>query len=179
MAESNLYMVRYVIYESIILNDEIVGLGYEDIHQEGCYYLCKAAATYNPALAQFDTYAKKVIRNGLISHCRKVLYENSHYACISLDEHGDLLPHYGHAAKEDEFTTRVAALEILDVLHSHAQRYSGVTQKGIDALCKRLEGNPLPQIAEEYAVPVNYVGAWISRAVAKLRKNPTLLEELR
>ena len=177
LAESNLHIVRFVIYESIVLNEAVVGLGYEDIFQEGCYYLCKAAATYNQEKSQFDTYAKKVIRNGLISHCRKMQSENSHYAGVSLDEQDNLI-HHDILLSVDASATRIAALEVQDVLQSYAKGYDGITRIGAEALGKKVMGPPLSQIAKEYEVPVNHVGAWISRAVAKLRQDPLFLQDL-
>ena len=59
LVEKNLSLVYWVIMESIHVNETIYGFGYEDLYQEGCIWLCHAAATYDPACSQFPTYAKR------------------------------------------------------------------------------------------------------------------------
>ena len=71
LVENNLPVVHWVIVNSIHVNPCIYGMSYEDLYQEGCIWLCRAAVTYNAAKALFSTYAKKVVRNGLISYCRR------------------------------------------------------------------------------------------------------------
>lgn len=178
LAESHLHIVRRVIYESISLNEGIADLGYEDMYQEGCFFLCKAAATYDSSRSQFDTYAKKVIKNGLISSIRKILYEHSHYAGICVDDKGDLVFQNAAVSPEDESASRIAAFETAEVLQSYAKHYEGITRLGIEALTKKILGTPLPDIAKEYRVTVNHAGAWISRAVSKLRNDPDFIRDL-
>ena len=48
VVQSNMYLVDAVIRTRIQTNESIVGLGYEDIRQEGCILLCAAVQTYNP-----------------------------------------------------------------------------------------------------------------------------------
>lgn len=71
LVEKNLSIVHWVIVNNIHVNPGICGLEYGDLFQEGCLWLCKAAFTYNAGQAQFSTYAKKVVKNGLLSYCRK------------------------------------------------------------------------------------------------------------
>ena len=71
LVENNLSLVYWVIMESIHVNETVYGFEYEDLHQEGCIWLCHAAATYDPARSQFPTYAKRIVRNGLLSYCRQ------------------------------------------------------------------------------------------------------------
>ena len=47
LVKTHLYIVTLVITESIHVNKSIYGFEYEDLYQEGCIWLCHAAATYN------------------------------------------------------------------------------------------------------------------------------------
>ena len=78
LVEKNLSIVHWVIVNNIHVNPGICGLEYGDLFQEGCLWLCKAAFTYNAGQAQFSTYAKKVVKNGLLSYCRKICSQGRH-----------------------------------------------------------------------------------------------------
>ena len=66
MVEANMDVVRWAIHTSIQVNEQCYGFGYDDLFQEGCIWLCKAAVTYDPdGGASFPTYAQKVVENGL------------------------------------------------------------------------------------------------------------------
>ena len=45
LVKTHLYIVTLVITESIHVNKNIYGFEYEDLYQEGCIWLCHAAAT--------------------------------------------------------------------------------------------------------------------------------------
>lgn len=67
LVAQNLPVVHWVICDYIHVNPTICGLEYSDLFQEGCLWLCKAAATYkDDGRAQFSTYAKTVVKNGLL-----------------------------------------------------------------------------------------------------------------
>ena len=71
LVAQNLPVVHWVICDYIHVNPTICGLEYSDLFQEGCVWLCKAAATYkDDGRAQFATYAKTVVKNGILSYCR-------------------------------------------------------------------------------------------------------------
>ena len=71
MVEANMDVVRWVIRTSIQVNEQRYGFGYDDLFQEGCIWLCKAAVTYDPdGGASFPTYAQRVVENGLRTYCR-------------------------------------------------------------------------------------------------------------
>lgn len=72
LVERHMAVVDWVLFDYITANEGVVGLAREDLRQEGYVWLCQAAATYDGVSASFGTYARKVVRNGLISHCRKV-----------------------------------------------------------------------------------------------------------
>lgn len=65
LVAQNLPVVHWVICDYIHVNPTICGLEYSDLFQEGCVWLCKAAATYkDDGRAQFATYAKTVVKTG-------------------------------------------------------------------------------------------------------------------
>ena len=86
LVERHMAVVDWVLLDYITANEGVVGLAREDLRQEGYVWLCQAAATYDGVSASFGTYARKVVRNGLISHCRKV---NSQPRLLSLDQPPD------------------------------------------------------------------------------------------
>ena len=54
LVETHLYIVNWVMSESIHVHKNIYGFEYEDLYQEGCIWLCYAATTYNPERSQLD-----------------------------------------------------------------------------------------------------------------------------
>ena len=172
--QSNIYLVDAVIRTRIHTDEGIVGLGYEDIRQEGCILLCAAVQTYNPEIAQLSTYATKVIYNGLISHCRRINKQESHISCISLTECPDRL----EAAQDEQFSNRLAELELNNLLNAYAQECCGVTRLGIKALLMKSKGIGVTEIARLYQVKPSHVGAWISRAKSKLKSNKQFLNDI-
>lgn len=75
LVSQNLPVVHWVICDYIHVNPTICGLEYSDLFQEGCLWLCKAAATYkDDGRAQFSTYAKTVVKNGLLCHSFVLLH---------------------------------------------------------------------------------------------------------
>ena len=70
--EDHLYLVRNIVLSTMCINEAIQGLGYDDLYQTGCEALCYAAMRYRKDRgASFATFADVVIKNKLISHCRK------------------------------------------------------------------------------------------------------------
>ena len=92
LVEKNLSIVHWVIVNNIHVNPGICGLEYGDLFQEGCLWLCKAAFTYNAGQAQFSTYAKKVVKNGLLSYCRKICSQGRHISRLIIGEQGYQVP---------------------------------------------------------------------------------------
>ena len=180
LVAQNLAVVHWVICDYIHVNPSICGLEYNDLFQEGCVWLCKAAASYQDnGRAQFPTYAKKVVRNGLLSYCRKHCAKSKKFSRLVIGEHGELAA--DGAALEpqvDEFDTHVSLIETLSLLEASKQDYDGVARLGIEALALKLQGMRLTDIAELYHVPPSHVGAWISRSTAKLRSDSKFLQSL-
>lgn len=176
LVSEHLPVVQSVILHYIHVNPSICGLEYADLFQEGCLWLCKAAVTYDPALAQFDTYAKHVIRNGLLSYCRQVCSHGRRVSRLVIGEHGELAADGAQLEPEaDDFEARVSLMETLALLETCKQNYHGVTRLGIEALALKIQGMRVTDIAALYQVPPSHVGAWISRSAAKLRCDPGFL----
>lgn len=179
LAEDNLSVVTWVIRDHITVNEHIPGMGWDDLFGEGCVWLCRAAQSYDPAQAQFSTYAKKVVCNGLISYCRSLNGRERHMARLAADENGDLLDRIAFSDAPDDFEAQIAEKEVLELLRSRAEDYSGVARLGIEALELKVKGMSVTEIARLYDVPPSHVGAWISRSAQKLRRDETFLAAFR
>ena len=59
LVEEHLSVVDWVLLDYIKTNEGVVGLGREDLRQEGFVWLCRAAVSYDGASASFGTYAPK------------------------------------------------------------------------------------------------------------------------
>lgn len=176
----NLAVVHWVIHDYIHVNPFVFGLEYDDLFQEGCIWLCKAAIAYQKdGAAQFPTYAKRVIQNGLLSYCGKLCEKNKVNCRLILGEHGELaadgemLP-----TVTNEFDAQLSLIETLSLLEASKQDYDGVARLGIEALALKIQGMRITDIAKLYRVPPSHVGAWISRSVTKLRSDPKFMQSL-
>ena len=178
LVENNLSLVYWVIMESIHVNETIYGFGYEDLYQEGCIWLCHAAATYDPVRSRFPTYAKRIVRNGLLSYCRQMCFRQRRFTYLAVGLHGELLADGEPLLPPDDFHAQVNMIETLDLLAYAEKKYQGVTKLGIEALKLKLKGISVSEIASLYHVPPPHVGAWISRATQKLRKDTPFLSGL-
>ena len=178
LVEKTLSLVYWVIMESIHVNETIYGFGYEDLYQEGCIWLCHAAATYDPARSQFPTYAKKIVRNGLLSYCRQMCLKQRRITYLAVGLHGELLADGEPVAQPDDFHAQLNMIETLDLLAWAEKKYQGVAKLGVKALELKLKGMSISDIAGLYHVPPPHVGAWISRAAQKLRKDRLFLSGL-
>lgn len=71
LVEDNMALVTYIIKKKIHIGYD----DFEDLFQEGCYYLCKAAIDFNPDLGfQFSTYAGSLIWGGITRYKRDQSY---------------------------------------------------------------------------------------------------------
>lgn len=177
LVENSLSVVHWAIRENIHANQAVCGLEYDDLYQEGCIWLCHAASTYKAGLAGFPTYAKKVVRNGLISYCRRTYSHQKHSIRPSANG-GDPPCSSPVPGQPDRFELLAGTMETLDLLASVKKSYQGVAKLGIEALELKVKGMDTSEIASLYNVPASHVGAWISRAAQKLRKDPHFLSGL-
>ena len=181
MVTQNLNVVHWVIHDYIHVNSTILGLEYNDLFQEGCIWLCKAATTYNKSgNAKFSTYAKKVVRNGLLSYCKKTCNYDKRFTHLVIGENGQLSADGSLLQSQSEsFDHKVSMMETLSLLDSYKQKYTGVSRLGIEALSLKIQGMRITDIAIYYQVPPSHIGAWISRSIEKLRKDSYFLLNLK
>lgn len=173
LAEQNLSLVDKVISRYIHTNESVCGLGYEDLRQEGCLALCRAAATYDGVSAQFSTYATTLIRNHLTDCCKAVSARLRNLPAVPLDvgpPAEDRPPGFPEPYVEDGVDALIDRLDADALLSDCKRRYSGVARLGIEALELKIKGYSGTDIARLYNTKPSHVGAWISRATQKIRK---------
>ena len=178
LAEQNLNIVSRVIYRYVIVNETLVGFEYDDLYQEGCIWLCKAAASFQPGKGvPFTAYAEKVVANGLRTYCRLMGGKQKWSCCIPLYSDSDILRSTleqipDTTYQEDEM---LADMDVMQLLSRMKQQYTGTARLGIEAIELRVKGYSGKEIAAMYGVKPNLVGAWISRAKQKLRQNQVFI----
>ena len=173
LVEENLTVVEHVLRFEVRANPCIVGLGYEDLYQEGCVWLCNAALTFDPARGSFASYARRVVQNGLVGYCRNVL--SKHQRTVLL---GDLEPAVLTTLEAQNAVSSHTKCETSLLLAATESQCGGVTRKGVHALALQVSGMPLTAVATRMSATPNHVSAWISRAVHKLRNNESFLSSL-
>ena len=179
LAERHVPMVREIVRKYIRCNESILGLGYDDICQEGCIALCKAAARYDPERGEFEPFAARVIRNHLIDYCRAVLSNHRNHPVVSLDELREERlrlevseSRMQYAAADEEQT--ISRLYVARLLEARKHSYRGAARLGVEALeLKVLGGCGVTEIARLYDSKPNEVGAWISKAAKRMRQDAT------
>lgn len=170
LVEKHLYLVRNTVLGTVSINESIQGLGFDDLYQIACEALCHAAQKYREdGGASFPTFAGIVIKNHLISHCRKVTktqkpleYMDAPQAAGSELTFAETFPDNNFHALSDADT-----FYFLDEAGKH---FSGIAKKGIEALTLKCRGHTGVEIAARYGAPPNHVAAWISRATKMLRE---------
>lgn len=172
LVEQNLTLVSKTISRYIQTRENVCGLGYEDLYQEGCVALCRAAATYDGTTALFSTYAATLIRNHLLDCCRAVSTRQKLQPSISLEaseeDGGPVIPGLSDRYAMD---TLIDQMQTAELLANCKRRYTGVARLGVEALELKIHGYSGADIARLYDVKPNHVGVWISRAAQKMRKD--------
>lgn len=165
LVESHLNCVHWTIRRFVSSNENICGLEYDDLYQEGCIALWRATETYDETQGvQFHSYAIPVIRNHLLDYCRHIRSRTVPTASLDkLDEEASERHTPAWDGSGDLFVEQVLAYG--------KRTYSGVARLGVEALELKIAGYSGADIAELYGVPANHVGAWISRAAKKLKKD--------
>lgn len=179
MVEANMDTVRWAIRTSIQVNEQLYGFGYDDLFQEGCIWLCKAAVTYDPeGGASFPTYAQKVVENGLRTYCRLMRSKERRSFSVSEIFDAEADDRCAMAAGIRSFQEQLAEVDALSLLESAKQQYDGVARLGIEAMQLKFVGLSNSDIAAHYGVKTNYLGAAIHRAAERLRSNRDFLKSL-
>lgn len=173
LVENNLGLVGAVINAFIEVDENRVGLEYADLYQEGCLWLYKAAISFDDSRnVKFSTYATKVVANGLRMYCRNLQSKNKisvlPFEFLDLDEKRTSTV----ISSEELFEEYIEMRNILEWLELLKSEYKGVTKRGIEAIEWKVMGLRGSDIAKLYGVKPNHVGAWISKSLQKLRKNP-------
>jgi RNA polymerase sigma factor (sigma-70 family) len=172
LVETHLSLVKQVIHFEIITNETLYGFEYDDLYQEGCIYLCKAAFRYQPEKgASFSTFARKVVTNGLRTYCRIMCNKQKRLTnlIITAESNDELL--FEETCVEDEWERIISQRDTMCLLGALKKQYKGSVRLGIEALEWKVKGFTGSEIAKMHGVKPNLVGAWISKAVKKLRKN--------
>lgn len=177
MVEANMGVVRWAIHTSIRVNEQLYGFGYDDLFQEGCIWLCKAAVTYAPdGGAGFPTYAQKVVENGLRTYCR--LQRSKGRRCFPVSEIFDTEADGVMASGIRSFQEQLAEVDALSLLESAKRQYDGVARLGIEAMQLKFIGLSNTDIAAHYGIKANYLGAAVHRAAERLKSNKEFLQSL-
>jgi RNA polymerase sigma factor (sigma-70 family) len=174
-------IVKWAIYNHITVNESIPGLGYDDLFQEGCLCLCHAAITYDGKTAAFETYAQVVVRNGLFTYCKKMYGKQKNIDSIEDLPQNPADDEYGVTGydADDTYDKLLSDIAVFGLLESAKSEYGGVARLGIEALELKAKGYTGAEIARLWGVGQNQVGAWISRAKGKLRRNDRFMSELK
>lgn len=171
MAEDNLSVVGKVINSCIAVNETVYGFEYDDVYQEGCMWLCKAAATFDETKGvKFSTYAYRVVANGLKTYCRLMCGKQKHLLTMA-DSDINALNFDEEAQKDDYLRQQLYDEEVFTMLNTLKKQYKGTVRNGIEALELKCRGLTGADIARMYGVKPTLVGAWISRAVQKIKTN--------
>ena len=177
--EKHLNIIGAVIRNHITVNESMFGFSYDDLFQEGCIWLCKAAMTFDENKdVKFETYAYKVVSNGLRTYCRIM---NGKQKCIitvplHTEEPGAFA--MDQIADEDNYERQISEIDTFALLDKMKRQYTGTAKLGIEAIEWKVKGLSGREIAAMYGVKPNLVGAWISRASAKLRENEEFMSYL-
>lgn len=178
MVEETLQLVHWTIRRYIDVNENVCGMGYDDLFQEGCEALCYAAASYDVHTgAQFSTYAGAVIRNHLLDHCRALQAKRRTAQVVSLDDYGEDRTAGEFLIAWDDTDWQLDRLCLTQMLEYGRRTYTGTARLGIEAMELKVKGYTGADIARLYGVKPNLVGAWISRATEKLKKDAALVGE--
>ena len=172
--EDHLALVEQVLRHSIKTNETVDGMGHDDLYQEGCIALCRAAVSYREEMGAFPAYARTVIRNYLLDRCREIQSARKNLPLLSLDAFAEM----GAPEPVSPFHTEDLISDVSsDALLSHFRnRYHGTARLGIEAMELRVRGYSCADIAKLYQKKPNYIGACISRAAEKLRRERLVRE---
>lgn len=178
LVEDNLHVVKLAIHKNIIVNDSWYGFEYDDLYQEGCIWLCKAAVSFDETRnVKFSTYAERIVINGLRTYCRLMCSKQKHHILLPVQkDHDDEAFSLDQLPAEDTLERLLEEQDIYMLLQSVKRQYSGTIRLGIEAIEWKVKGLSGAEIAKMYGVKPNLVGAWIARAASRLKKNSDLME---
>lgn len=167
-------LIRWTIHSYIRCREDVVGLSYDDLVQEGCIALCGAVSSYQPDKGGLQTYAVTVVRNRLIDYCRDVMAKENQLPTISFDS----LAEKGWESGGEQCTLdAISKWDACRFLTERKRRYTGAARLGIEALLLKItDGYGVTDIAKLYGAKPNQVGAWISKAKKRILADLTQAE---
>ena len=172
--EDHLALVEQVLRRSIKTNETVDGMGYDDLYQEGCIALCRASVSYREEMGAFPAYARTVIRNYLLDRCREIQSARKNLPLLSLDAFAEMgVPEPVSPFHTEDLISDVSSSTLLSHFRN---RYHGTARLGIEAMELRVRGYSCADIAKLYQKKPNYIGACISRAAEKLRRERLVRE---
>lgn len=126
--EDHLALVEQVLRRSIKTNETVDGMGHDDLYQEGCIALCRAAVSYREEMGAFPAYARTVIRNYLLDRCREIQSARKNLPLLSLDAFAEMgAPEPVSPFHTEDLISNVSS----DALLSHFRnRYHGTAGLG-------------------------------------------------
>ena len=163
---------------SQIVNDNLYGFEYDDLFQEGCIWLCKAACSFDESRdIKFATYAEKVVTNGLRTYCRIMCGKQKHSILLPAQSEPDENGYsFEQIPAEDMLDKLFEEQDVFTLLQKCKQQYTGTARLGIEAIEWKVKGLSGAEIAKMYNVKPNLVGAWISRAAMRLKQNQAFMQ---
>ena len=168
LVEENLSVIDTVIFSRIIIDKKKFGMDYDELYQEGALLLCNAAMKYDKRKNDsFKAFAFIVIRNGLVSYCKKMSKKNKTF----LEYTEKIIKSAETDMSDTIMQNKIIELDVLFFLEDLRKNYTGSARLGIEALIWKVKGLSGSEIADKYNVTPNLVGAWISRAVKKLQND--------
>ena len=175
----NINLIHFVI-NRFVQNKENLNIlcSQEDLFQVGSIGLFHAITSYNEKSGAFSTYATNVIRNRIYNELRDTADRTSDFS-VSLDdedtsyiENNVSLRYNYHETVED----KLFEMSRKEVMYAIADRYTGISKKGVLALQLMTEGYTCKTIAKIFNTDDKTLTAWISRARSKLKKEPEILK---
>ena len=136
--EDHLALVEQVLRRSIKTNETVDGMGHDDLYQEGCIALCRAAVSYREEMGAFPAYARTVIRNYLLDRCREIQSARKNLPLLSLDAFAEM----GAPEPVSPFHTEdlISDVSSSTLLSHFKNRYHGTARIGIEAMELRVRG---------------------------------------
>jgi len=157
LVEQNIKLVHYVINKYFSVKNNNLGLEYDDLFQVGCMGLMKAAEKFNKDKGyKFNTFADTVIKNTIIDYLRSS--KRQYVAPVEKQ----LLE---QIAQDDNILNCLDKKELLALLESVKENYTGDKRKGIEVIEFLILGYDAKKVSEIYNTTTKNIHRW--RYVAK------------
>lgn len=173
LINDTLPLVDIIIKTKIQINNNYIGISYDDLYQNGCIALIQAVKKFNPSFnIKFETFASTVIYHKLIDEYRKhKVYTKycNHYITMAASDSENNMCYTMQTFQED---IEEKALEILEKAISYTK---GNVQLGMKIIRYRIIGYSNQEIADKIGIKMTTLYAAISQARKKLKTDPDLI----